>query len=73
MDLVAWGKWAMGTTTVHVCKVGMGGGIVVVGGQRAALTTKTKEGRGSREGGVGLEPVSTLSLLNLFITKIPDL
>ena len=58
VDLVAWGKWAMGTTTVHVCKVGMGGGIVVVGGQRAALTAKTKEGRGSREGGVGLEPES---------------
>jgi hypothetical protein len=36
----------------------MGGGIVVVGGQRAALTAKTKEGRGSREGGVGLEPES---------------
>ncbi len=31
-SLVAWGEWAMGTTTVHVRKVGMGGGIVVVGG-----------------------------------------
>ncbi len=29
---------------------------MVVGGQWAALTTEAKEGRGSREGGVGLEP-----------------
>ena len=34
----------------------MGEGIVVMGGQWAALTTETKEGRGSRKGGVGLEP-----------------
>ena len=34
----------------------MGEGIVVVGGQWAALTTERKEGRGAREGGVGLEP-----------------
>ena len=27
----------------------------MVGGQRAALTEKTKEERGAREGGVGLE------------------
>ena len=31
---------------------------MVVGGQWAALTTEAKEGRGSREGGVGLEPES---------------
>ncbi len=24
--LIVWGKWAMGATTVHICKVGMGGG-----------------------------------------------
>ncbi len=32
VSLVSWGEWTMGTTTVHVRKVGMGGGIVVVGG-----------------------------------------
>ncbi len=32
VSLVTWGEWAMGTTTIHVWKVGMGGGIVVVGG-----------------------------------------
>jgi hypothetical protein len=45
----------MGTTTVHVRKVGKGREIVVMGGQWAVLTTEAKEGRGSREGGVGLE------------------
>jgi hypothetical protein len=46
----------MRTTTVHVWKVGVGGGVVVVGGERAAMTAETEEGRGAREGGVSLEP-----------------
>ena len=32
VSLVAWGEGAMGTTTVHVRKVGKGRGIVVMGG-----------------------------------------
>jgi hypothetical protein len=32
LSLVTWGKWAMGSTTVHIWKVGMGGRVVVVGG-----------------------------------------
>ena len=55
MCLVTRRKWTMRSTTVHVWKVGVGGGVVVVGGERAVLTTKTKEGRGTREGGVSLE------------------
>ncbi len=56
MSLVTRGEWAMWTMTIHVWKVGMGGGIVVVGGQWTVLTTEAEEGRGAREGGVGLEP-----------------
>jgi hypothetical protein len=52
MSLVTRGEWVMRTTTIHVWKVGMGGGIVVVGGQWASLTTEAEEGRGAREGGV---------------------
>ena len=56
MCLVTRREWAMRATAVHVWKVGVGGGVVVVGGERAALTTETEEGRGAREGGVSLEP-----------------
>ncbi len=45
----------MRATAVHVWKVGVGGGVVVVGGEGAALTAETEEGRGVREGGVSLE------------------
>jgi len=51
MCLVTRGKWAMGATTVCVWEVGVGGRVVVVGGERAALTTETEEGRGAGEGG----------------------
>ena len=56
MCLVTRREWAMRATAVHVWKVGVGGGVVVVGGERAALTAETEEGRGAREGGVSLEP-----------------
>ena len=40
MCLVTRGKWTVGTTTVCVWEVGVGGRVVVVGGERAALTTE---------------------------------
>ncbi len=44
-------------------KVGMGGGIVVVGGQWVVLTTETK-GRGAREGGWVLRQRSGTKILD---------
>ena len=43
MCLVTRREWAMRATAVHVWKVGVGGGVVVVGGERAALTAETEE------------------------------
>ncbi len=70
MCLVTRRKKVMRATTVHVWKVGVGGGVVVVGGERDVLITKTQEGRGAREGGVGLEPKGGVEEIGSIIVTI---